>query len=82
MRARNVHGRFSGKNPVFPKWALILYDSRAYSPKNGPSVKPLKKLKTAPRIFQIFGMMIGKDIWNKVTEPDFEIKIGLARNPG
>ena len=36
MRARNVHGRFSGKNPVFPKWALMWY-FRGLMAQNGPS---------------------------------------------
>ena len=36
MRARNVHCRFSGKNPVFPKWALMWY-FRGLLAQNGPS---------------------------------------------
>ena len=36
MRARNVLGRFSGENLVFPKWALMWY-FRGLLAQNGPS---------------------------------------------
>ena len=75
---RNAPKRFSEKILVLEIWALRSQNGPKW-PKMGlaTGLFPYYQ-KTALRIFLIFGMKLGDDIWRKMTETDFSRKFRFS----